>query len=1551
MPNPVQNQPNDKALAEASTHFEENGLPYHRDMAQSLQSGKNCSASDISAIAKYMTLAAAAAEAIFNYPDVEHEFEPDDVASARAAVERLERLFASAPGTFTALLEGARSGAEVLSGNRLQGLSEIIQNADDAGATVVRFLLQSDALLIAHNGRPVRLRDVHALATPWVTTKRHDSKAIGRFGIGLMTLQALSDTLELHSGPYDVRFANLTVTAIEPFAIPDGFANAEDTIFRVPLADNALDSSTLSSWAEAWDDSALLFCNGVSSVTICSDSSSSRTLALQWQEQAPRQVTIGGADTNVRRRSATAPDGRKWDVHTTEVSPPQGVHRAHKAVGSSMPLGVALSMNSTDEGQLYAGLPVASLAHAVRANAQFDPLTNRQDLADTLWNAAISELVADLWIAAVIDMFVADASAAWRSIPLLESPTRSGTGAVVQFESILVKHAREALPELVTVQVGDSRLPLTQLATEVPRLTTVLSEKEIAELAGLPAALPFNARDTEGRWRKVLSDWRQSGANLAQPVSVRAALALFGRDGRSVQQTIALAAAALDERFNYALAQVPCVIDRDGSAWRPPDRTDPWMFVASEQQLAQELGVGRVLHEAYRSDEPDAQQVMSWLQSLGAINDSNDVTGVLHKLAAAGQAGKRIEQLLLDPQLQTIRNAFAVLSQTDREKLGPGVGLAIVIDGYRLDVDGKRIPIHASPAQMYLPKSIDKEPDSFAMAAGNTPGLIWVDPRYATVLRSPAGREGLGAQRFLRLLGAETAPRLSPHPELTRRFMSERRRGLALQCAENHPERVRALNNIGAGYTLEDQHCPDLIAVLRDISRDQNTTRRQQRASAMLATIGRAWDRFSESAEVTAAVGYRGWLSRGAIKAFWIWQAASIPWLDDSASQPTAPTALRLRTPGTIAIYGPDAEGYLHKDLLQGRHAVLALFGVTGDPNTSDLIKRLQALHDSGADDLARLRVETSIIYQALADRLTSRTQVQSDLSVGSLRQAFDTDDGLILTNLGWRQPSQTLGGTPVFGDHRAFIPSVPETERLWSDLRVRTPGIADCIEVLVRIAKESDQPDISQQTIVLETLRYLAGELPKTNQLSTPLRRKLARLPLWTGDGWVRERPVYAVGDSILATGLRSQVAVWHPGGDLTQFKSLLSPLGLAEISIESATMVPGTAVEVDEEVTNLLRSAVSSLREDFARNDPETGKLLRISWDELSQFEVRIAPDLRVEVMGVPKHGLLTVPVNAITDSQAFTLYVTESSLVRNIEAGGRAIAQLFIANRRNVAQAWLAACESARSGREAQQLKLASERQKEEEAQRKADIAARIAALQDETQLAHNQQRVLRTDAGHRIVELPSLTAVSTPNALSSQTASPRNLVDPGRCRLVNPRGLATGGSLNGGSGRVNTGSREANGGGTLKTLPTPNFTGTPPHEHSRPRAYTDLEKESVALALVRRVFASDEQEIRDLRAQYGVGADAVDALERFFELKAYAGPEPDHIMLQESQIRRAMSTRNFFLVVVSELERENTSPKVRIILDPLSQLSISEASSVTFTGVRSSQSVVYTFQQEN
>ena len=114
----------------------------------------------------------------------------------------------------------------------------------------------------------------------------------------------------------------------------------------------------------------------------------------------------------------------------------------------------------------------------------------------------------------------------------------------------------------------------------------------------------------------------------------------------------------------------------------------------------------------------------------------------------------------------------------------------------------------------------------------------------------------------------------------------------------------------------------------------------------------------------------------------------------------------------------------------------------------------------------------------------------------------------------------------------------------------------------------------------------------------------------------------------------------------------------------------------------------------------------------------------------------------------------------------------------------------------------------------------------------------------------------------------------------------------------------------------------------------------------MALARLVLAGDEEEIADLRAQHGVGADAVDSMDNFFELKVHLGDEPDVIRLEESEIRRALSTPNFFLVVVSNVEGADAHPKVRIIVDPVHQLTMTQTSSVSFTGVRSTEhSLVY------
>jgi hypothetical protein len=185
--------------------------------------------------------------------------------------------------------------------------------------------------------------------------------------------------------------------------------------------------------------------------------------------------------------------------------------------------------------------------------------------------------------------------------------------------------------------------------------------------------------------------------------------------------------------------------------------------------------------------------------------------------------------------------------------------------------------------------------------------------------------------------------------------------------------------------------------------------------------------------------------------------------------------------------------------------------------------------------------------------------------------------------------------------------------------------------------------------------------------------------------------------------------------------------------------------------------------------------------------------------------------------------------------------------------------------------------------------------------------------------------------------------RTLIDPSKYRLVDTQGRVentTGSTM-----------KPAKQDPTREPLAEPKQGGAPPQSNTSPAQYTGEEKERLGLELLQRVLASEAGEVMDLRAQRRVGADAVDLDRRYYELKVYAGPEPDQIVLEGSQIQRALMTPDFFLAIVSDLEGDKARPRVRIVVNPLAQLQVGEKSSMPFTGVRSAHSLVYEFDRDS
>lgn len=149
---------------------------------------------------------------------------------------------------------------------------ELLQNAEDAGATSVKFSLRPNGVFFAHNGkREFTLDDVDAItAIGGNSAKKDDVTSIGEFGVGFKAVFSYTFSPEIHSGNYHFRIKNHFL--VETEGVPQRFLrhqpNEHWTEFDFPFdnpakpADKAY--SETSQGLKKLDETALLFLRNIS---------------------------------------------------------------------------------------------------------------------------------------------------------------------------------------------------------------------------------------------------------------------------------------------------------------------------------------------------------------------------------------------------------------------------------------------------------------------------------------------------------------------------------------------------------------------------------------------------------------------------------------------------------------------------------------------------------------------------------------------------------------------------------------------------------------------------------------------------------------------------------------------------------------------------------------------------------------------------------------------------------------------------------------------------------------------------------------------------------------------------------------------------------------------------------------------------------------------------------------------------------------------------------------------------------------------------------------
>ncbi len=143
---------------------------------------------------------------------------------------------------------------------------ELLQNAEDAQATEVRFILKTDGVEFEHNGdRLFSIEDVNSITSIGISAKRDDTTNIGKFGIGFKAVFAYTSTPEITSGQFHFRISGLVVPDIE--GLTSCALGEQETRFSFPFDNPAKPPEEAQSEIERnlrqLDESALLFLSSI----------------------------------------------------------------------------------------------------------------------------------------------------------------------------------------------------------------------------------------------------------------------------------------------------------------------------------------------------------------------------------------------------------------------------------------------------------------------------------------------------------------------------------------------------------------------------------------------------------------------------------------------------------------------------------------------------------------------------------------------------------------------------------------------------------------------------------------------------------------------------------------------------------------------------------------------------------------------------------------------------------------------------------------------------------------------------------------------------------------------------------------------------------------------------------------------------------------------------------------------------------------------------------------------------------------------------------------
>lgn len=161
---------------------------------------------------------------------------------------------------------GIRKIVEDLYPDSAHFIYELLQNAEDTGATATKFILTRTSLTFEHNGRPFEPQDIYAITDIGEGTKANDEDKIGRFGIGFKAVFAYTETPRIWSPTTSFEISELVLPSELPKKPQLGDVTRFDFPFNNPKKPAAAAYAEVEQGLNELSETTLLFLSHIKSI-------------------------------------------------------------------------------------------------------------------------------------------------------------------------------------------------------------------------------------------------------------------------------------------------------------------------------------------------------------------------------------------------------------------------------------------------------------------------------------------------------------------------------------------------------------------------------------------------------------------------------------------------------------------------------------------------------------------------------------------------------------------------------------------------------------------------------------------------------------------------------------------------------------------------------------------------------------------------------------------------------------------------------------------------------------------------------------------------------------------------------------------------------------------------------------------------------------------------------------------------------------------------------------------------------------------------------------